>query len=84
MMFKSLIYAALVLAIGSAHAQGMSMHRDAAGNLPRDNGIAAQNAPRPMTNNAIRTSAAPTYFVVGRLRPSSIHIRRTSRISSRS
>jgi hypothetical protein len=83
MTFKGLVYAALVLATGAAHAQGISMHRDAAGNLPRDNGIAAQNAPRPMTNNATRTSPAPTYFGIGRLRSTSIHIRRTGRIAGR-
>jgi hypothetical protein len=36
------------------------------GNLPRDNEIAAQSAPRPMTNNMVRTMKDSTYLVIRR------------------
>jgi hypothetical protein len=38
--------------VPAAHGQGVSNVRDRYGNLVRDNGIAAQYAPRPMTNNS--------------------------------
>lgn len=51
---------------GWLHAQGISTHRDAAGNIPRDRGSVTQGAPRPMTNNAVQTVQAPTYLLIRR------------------
>jgi hypothetical protein len=53
-------------------AQGISTARDRYGNLIRDNGIAGQNAPRPISNRAI--NLAPNYVV--RVRPRVIVVRR--------
>jgi hypothetical protein len=80
MVLKYSTLAAILVAtsLGLTHAQGISTRRDAAGNIPRDNGIASQNAPRPMTNNAVRTIQAPSYVSIGRLRPVSIPVRRTA------
>jgi hypothetical protein len=80
MVLKYSTLAAILVAtsLGLTHAQGISTRRDAAGNIPRDNGIASQNAPRPMTNNASRTVQGPTYVSIGRTRPISIPIRRAA------
>lgn len=45
-------------------AQGISNQRDVYGNLVREKGIAAQNAPRPMTNNVVRPVQSPQYYVI--------------------
>ncbi len=59
-----LAFAILLATSTLAGAQGISNHRDVYGNLARDNGIAAQNAPRPMTNRAVRAVASPGYYVL--------------------
>jgi hypothetical protein len=57
-------------------AQGISNRRDVYGNLVRDNGIAAQNAPRPMTNSRVRSVQSPRYLVIRAPRRSVLVIRR--------
>jgi hypothetical protein len=47
----------------SAFAQGISNARDGNGNLVRNNGIAVQNAPRPITNGAIYLTQPPNYLL---------------------
>jgi hypothetical protein len=77
MMFNRSSFALILLAssLGFTRAQGISTRRDAAGNIPRDSGIAAQSVYPPMTNNAVRTVQSPSYVTIGRLRPVSIPIR---------
>ena len=45
--------------VSAVHAQGVTNTRDGNGNLVRNNGIAAQYAPRPMTNNATQVMQQP-------------------------
>jgi hypothetical protein len=46
--------------VSAVHAQGVTNARDGNGNLVRNNGIAAQYAPRPMINNAAQIAQQPS------------------------
>jgi hypothetical protein len=46
--------------VSALHAQGVTNTRDGNGNLVRNNGIAGQYAPRPMTNSATQITQQPS------------------------
>jgi hypothetical protein len=60
----ALAFVALAASPSLVPAQGISNQRDAYGNLVHNNGMPAQNAPRPMTNNVVRTVQSPQYHVI--------------------
>jgi hypothetical protein len=49
----------MLACVSAVHAQGVTNPRDGNGNLVRNNGIATQNAPRPMTNNSTQLTQTP-------------------------
>jgi hypothetical protein len=59
------------LDVGVRHvslAKGISNARDGNGNLVRNNGIAVQKAPRPITNGTIRLTQPSNYLLRARPR----------------
>jgi hypothetical protein len=50
----------MLTSVSAVHAQGVANVRDGNGNLVRNNGIAAQYAPRPMTNSAPQLTQRPS------------------------
>jgi hypothetical protein len=63
-LMRTVLVVLLAVSAARAGAQGISNQRDPNGNMVRDNGIATQSAPRPMTNSAFRPAQEPSYRAI--------------------